>query len=494
MTEWRAGDDVVSTQRRRVCGSCRLCRTGRETLCVGQEFLGDVGMNGGYAQFVIVEQDNLAAKPHDVSFAHACVVASAIGTELNALRDVARVGVGESVLVTGAGGGLGIHGIQVARALGARTLAVTSSARKAEFLSTLGTEVIVTERDQDFSELVKQATGGEGVDVVIDNVGTPIFTSARRSLARGGRWVLVGQLSGEFVPFNPAQLFLRGISMLSALSTSREQLRDALALVERGAVVPIVTEEFELEDVARAHAVLEAGESLGRVVVLPPALTGVLSADHLEDAEGTRHHRSVDHHPPECGRCSSGRTVGLDDRVGPGDLLARRGESAGHDLDLPRMDAELSRESEVLRQTGRREDRIVVIDVGRRRIHRRCDARGARAQDELRTHAVEHSIVCRAANIEGEVHCAECEPCHAPHAGQGAAFDHTSSRFDQWEQSHAQRQLLPHVPDRRGTVGLRDHHAGKSVAGSAGQVEQLPELGIEGRRADRVQPHHGAQW
>lgn len=269
VTEWRVGDDVVSTQRRRVCGSCRLCRTGRETLCVGQEFLGDVGMNGGYAQFVIVEQDNLAAKPHDVSFAHACVVASAIGTELNALRDVARVGVGESVLVTGAGGGLGIHGIQVARALGARTLAVTSSARKAEFLSTLGTEVIVTERDQDFSELVKQATGGEGVDVVIDNVGTPIFTSARRSLARGGRWVLVGQLSGEFVPFNPAQLFLRGISMLSALSTSREQLRDALALVERGAVVPIVTEEFELEDVARAHAVLEAGESLGRVVVLP---------------------------------------------------------------------------------------------------------------------------------------------------------------------------------------------------------------------------------
>src|SRR3546814_12643038 len=92
-------------------------------------------------------------------------------------------------------------------------------------------EVVLIARGEDFSEKVKKATGGDGVDVVIDNVGSVLFQPTRRSLAMGARWIFVGQLTGDFVQLNPAQIFFRNISIMSAKSTSREQLRDSLDLV-----------------------------------------------------------------------------------------------------------------------------------------------------------------------------------------------------------------------------------------------------------------------
>ena len=101
-------------------------------------------------------------------------------------------------------------------------------------------------------------TGGPGVDVAIDNVGSQLFEPIRRSMGIGGRWILIGQLTGQFVPFNPAQLFLKNVSMLSATSTTRRQLEDCLALVARGAVKPIISLALPLEEAAKAH---DAGRS-----------------------------------------------------------------------------------------------------------------------------------------------------------------------------------------------------------------------------------------
>jgi NADPH:quinone reductase-like Zn-dependent oxidoreductase len=127
----------------------------------------------------------------------------------------------------------------------------------------------VTERGHDFSAEVRDLTQGQGVNCVIDTVGTPLFTSARKSLAKAGRWVLVGQLTGEFVPFNPAQLFLRNLAMLSATSTTRQGLADTLSLIARGAVKPVISGEFPLADAALAHRAVEAGSVSGRLVLRP---------------------------------------------------------------------------------------------------------------------------------------------------------------------------------------------------------------------------------
>ena len=121
--------------------------------------------------------------------------------------------------------GLGMHAVQLARLAGALVIAQTTSPEKADQIRALGAHtVIVHARGEDFSDAVKKATGGAGVDVAIDNVGSQLFEPIRRSMGIGGRWIMIGQLTGEFVPFNPAQLFLKNVSMLSATSTTRKQL------------------------------------------------------------------------------------------------------------------------------------------------------------------------------------------------------------------------------------------------------------------------------
>ena len=270
VVRFKTGQRVATAQRYYICGACRFCRSGRETLCTERKFLGDYGLVGGYGEYVAVGEDNVAAVPDNVALADASIASCAIGTCLNGVRDVGRVQMGESVLVTGAGGGLGMHAVQLARLAGALVIAQTTSPDKAERLRALGAQhVVVHKRGEDFSPEVKRLTGGRGVDVLIDNVGTPLFEPMRRSLGIAGRWILIGQLTGEFIAFNPAQLFLKNQSMLSVTSTSRNQLEDTLALMGRGAVQAVITQTLPLEEAAEAHRLVEAGRAAGRIVLKP---------------------------------------------------------------------------------------------------------------------------------------------------------------------------------------------------------------------------------
>jgi NADPH:quinone reductase-like Zn-dependent oxidoreductase len=208
--------------------------------------------------------------PDGVELEAASIAACAIGTNLHAIRRVGRVQIGETVLVTGAGGGLGIHAVQLARAAGATVIGQTTSEAKAAAIGQAGAHhVVIAAKGGDFSAGARELTGGKGVDVAIDTVGTAVFTATRRSLAKAGRWVLVGQLTGEFVPFNPAQLFLKSISMLSATSTTRQELTETLALIAAGAVRPVIADRFPLAQAANAHRLVESGAALGRVLVRP---------------------------------------------------------------------------------------------------------------------------------------------------------------------------------------------------------------------------------
>ena len=267
---FKTGQRVATVQRYHICGACRYCRGGRETLCEERKFLGDWGMIGGYAEYVAIEDDNLAEVPDGVPLADVAIAACAMGTILNAVREVGKLQVGESVLVTGAGGGLGLHALQIANAFGAHVIAQTSSPDKAALMKSMGAhEVVVHGRGEDFSKQVIELTRGRGVDVVIDNVGTPQFQPTRKSLAVLGRWLMIGQLTGEFVPFNPAQLFLKGQSMLAVTSTTRAQLEDVLRLIEVGKIRPVVDRTYALSEAQEAHRQVEAGKVTGRALIRP---------------------------------------------------------------------------------------------------------------------------------------------------------------------------------------------------------------------------------
>lgn len=270
VTLFRRGEKVATAQRKHICGACRYCRSGRETSCSERIFLGDAGLNGGAAEYVAVEEDNVAHVPDGVDMDGAAITACAIGTELNAIRDVGKVKPGERVLVSGAGGGLGIHGVQLARLAGGIVYAVTTSESKAEAIKAAGAHhVVVTGRGADFSRDLLKLTDGEGVDVVIDNVGSVLFQPTRKSLAMGARWVFIGQLTGDFVQLNPAQIFFKDTTIMSAKSTSRQQLRDSLQLVKQGMATPMIEARLPLAEASRAHALVEQGKTTGRIVLKP---------------------------------------------------------------------------------------------------------------------------------------------------------------------------------------------------------------------------------
>lgn len=267
----KVGDRVCTVQRRYVCGQCEYCRSGRETLCQQQEFMGDANLNGGYAEYVAVNESCVAKVPNAVALPDAAIAACAIGVQLNAIRDVAQAQIGDSILITGANGGQGAHGIQVAKAAGTYVIAVTSNQTRADTLTSLGADkVVVVPHGEDFSNLVREANGGEGVDIVIENVGSECFHYSRKSLKQGGRMVLVGAISGSKIPFNPAQLFVNGISLLSAVSCTRVQLELTLKLMERGQVRPLIADTLDLEDAAIAHHRLESESIGGRLILQPP--------------------------------------------------------------------------------------------------------------------------------------------------------------------------------------------------------------------------------
>ncbi len=264
---FKVGERVASTQREYVCGCCTMCRTDREALCTELRFLGQEAM-GGNAEFVNVMDDNLVHLPDGISFDAGSIVGCPVGTSYNAVIDTGNVRPGERVLITGMGG-LGIHAVQIARACGAYVIAATRSAAKAKTLEELGADIVVVAPDGRFARGVREAADGRGVDVAIDTVGSAVFHEIRRSVALGGRIVLVGEVTGTRIQIDMSMIYRRGLTICSATSTSRRQLEMALKLVAAGSVKPMVERTMPLADAAIAHRMVEDNAVIGRIVLMP---------------------------------------------------------------------------------------------------------------------------------------------------------------------------------------------------------------------------------
>jgi D-arabinose 1-dehydrogenase-like Zn-dependent alcohol dehydrogenase len=267
VTRIKVGDQVASTNRE-TCGQCDLCRSGQEGICPNQRFFGHNGP-GAYGEFALVRENALSVVPRAIPPEAACMLSCAIGTELHAIRDVGRVRAGDTVLVTGAGGGLGIHGVQVARLAGARVVGLTSTPAKAAAIGAAGAEAVVTiARGERFDDKLRAVAPG-GFDVICDNVGEPVFASCFRTLAIGGRYVFVGQLNDRAISFNPAWLLLRGTALLGSNSSTRKELDDVVKLVDRGLIKPILDRTLPLEEAPAAHRRVMTAEATGRLVLTP---------------------------------------------------------------------------------------------------------------------------------------------------------------------------------------------------------------------------------
>lgn len=269
VTGFAPGDRVASILTN-ACGECAMCASGREHRCRDGHGIGH-SVDGGFAEYVAVSEHSLVKLPSDADLTTACLYACPIGIALHALRDVGGLQSGETIVVTGAGGGLGAHAVQVARACGAVVIAVTTSAEKEERLTALGANHVLHVPDLDFGELVQALTEDRGADVVLNTLGAIAFRPTWDALGQYGRMLMVGDVTGEKAAFRPAELLFKDLRISGVSGVSRRQLGDAARMAAQGLVRPVVSHVLPLEQAMDAYRLMAERRSFGRIALTPGA-------------------------------------------------------------------------------------------------------------------------------------------------------------------------------------------------------------------------------
>lgn len=265
---WSVGDRAATLQRL-ACGECVHCRVGRKSLCKRDaRFFGEE-IPGGYAEYMTAPVSGLGRIAAGIAWPVAATACCTTGTAVHCVRTRAKIRPGETVLITGASGGVGMQAVQLARHDGARVIAVTSSGAKAEALLDAGAHEVVISPDLSFSAEVRRRTYGEGAHVALEIVGSLSFPQTLRSLAPGGRLVVVGNLETASVDINPGLVIVKELEILGAYATTQAELQEALGLIEAGTVRPWVAEVLPLAEASRAHERLESRGVAGRLVLAP---------------------------------------------------------------------------------------------------------------------------------------------------------------------------------------------------------------------------------
>ncbi len=244
----------------------------------GERVMSLVG-GGGYAEYAVAYAPHLLRIPPSLTFAEAACCCETYVTAFLNIHLIGGLKDGDTVMIHGGGGGVNIAGIQLCRALTPHArIIVTASPRKKERVKEMGVDMVIDYRDApDFSNLVREFTSGEGVQVILDHVGADYLKANLKSLAIGGRLVIIGVISGSTGQFNLAALMVGRQSIIGSVLRSRSvqekgeiiaRFADAvLPLFAERRVVPVIDRVFALDDVAAAHHLMEEGGPFGKIVL-----------------------------------------------------------------------------------------------------------------------------------------------------------------------------------------------------------------------------------
>jgi NADPH:quinone reductase-like Zn-dependent oxidoreductase len=222
---------------------------------------------GTYAERVKVPAANVHDKPSHLTFEQAAALPLAGVTAYRAVATRARVQAGETVVVTGAGGGVSSFAVQFAHALGARVLVTSRSAEKIERAKALGAEGGIVSTSADWVKAMGKLAGGEGPDVVIDSIGGDTFVQALALARPGGRIVTYGSTTGAANGVEVRRIFWKQLSILGSTMGTARDFAEMLALVQRARILPAIDRIFPLADAAGAHRRMEEAGQSGKIVI-----------------------------------------------------------------------------------------------------------------------------------------------------------------------------------------------------------------------------------
>jgi NADPH:quinone reductase-like Zn-dependent oxidoreductase len=228
--------------------------------------LGEHG-DGTNAELIAVPAGNVHPIPDGLSFEEAAAFPLVFETAYRMLVTRAGLREGEWVLAWGIGGGVSTAALAIAKALGARVLVTSSSDAKLERARGLGADATVNHATGDVRAAVQEATGGRGIDVVVENVGEATWTTSLQVAAPGGRITVCGATSGPNPPAALHRIWWKQLSILGSTMGTGEDFAGAYELVAGGRALPVVDSVLPLEEIRAAHERLEAGEQLGKIVL-----------------------------------------------------------------------------------------------------------------------------------------------------------------------------------------------------------------------------------
>lgn len=265
--------DRVAVSFRLFCGRCSYCRSGREDACDFDPHSSTapyaVGLQspGGYAEYVRVPALNALPAPDELPLRDAAC-AALDGMTAWHLVERSRLRSGETALVIGASGGIGLFVTQIAHLFGASVIAVTGhSAEEQDTLRTLRADVVIDRTREDIAARVKELTGGRGVDVVFDPVGAATWDTSMASLAHLGRYVTCGVLTGAQVQLNLAPMYASQHEIIGSTGGTRGELTTLLQEMAAGRIQADVWREFPLDQAPQAVAALSDERRIGKVLL-----------------------------------------------------------------------------------------------------------------------------------------------------------------------------------------------------------------------------------
>ncbi len=242
---------------------------------IGDEVFGGTG-HGCFAEQIAVPATSLRRKPAGMTFAQASGISTTYGTSYYALKQRAQLQPGETLLVLGAAGGVGLAAVELGKAMGARVIAAASSAEKLQVAKAAGTDELVDYSDGELKDKVKALTGGKGADVIYDPVGGPLFDQCMRCINWYGRVLIIGFVGGD-IPKVPTNLILLkscqvvgvfyGAWSARSAKEAQQNFAEVMDMFEAGKIKPLVGKEFAFEDYAAALNCLEQRQAIGKVVL-----------------------------------------------------------------------------------------------------------------------------------------------------------------------------------------------------------------------------------
>ena len=248
------------------CWHCDACLAGRDNFCRSYGILGALA-HGGYAEYVKVPFRNVLPIPGDLSFEQAAAFPLVSVTASHMLFALAGLQHGETVLIMGAGSGVGMMAVQMAKLAGARVITTVGSEDKIPKAVALGADAVINHAKETVAERVRQLTERRGVDVVIEHIGPEVWDTCMESLAKGGRLITCGATTGGEVTLNLRAVFSRQLTIKGSYMGTRAELVKAAELVGRGRLTPVIDRAFPLQEARAAQDLMLGRQFFGKIVL-----------------------------------------------------------------------------------------------------------------------------------------------------------------------------------------------------------------------------------